>query len=49
MDYFAAFVSRTLLGVGLASAIAGGGLMAVGAVVVLGRGVPVGAGEGLRA
>ncbi len=34
------------LGVGWAFAIAGGGLMVVGAVVVLGRGVPVGVTEG---
>ncbi len=36
------------LGVGWAFAIAGGGLMIVGAVIVLGRGVPVGVAEGLR-
>jgi MFS family permease len=36
------------LGVGWAFAIAGGGLMIVGAVIVLGRGVPVGIPEGLR-
>ena len=37
------------LGVRWAFAIAGGGLMVVGAVVVLARGVPVGMPEGLRA
>lgn len=36
------------LGVGWAFAIAGGGLMIVGAVVVLGRGVPVGVTEVTR-